>query len=365
MSSREYDFVFVGGGLAATMLLHEMRPVLPERVAVIDLDPPPERPAVHWSYWSRRQTFYDRFAIGVWRRARVAGGEPEPISPFALRLVRSTDVLAHVVALLEPGRIEWLHTTARSVSNRPDGLYEVSTDAGAVVARWVFDSAPKVAPVFPSLDRPRALLSGTGLRVASDRPVFDPETATLFDPLDDRSFAYLLPLSPTEALLESASFGKTARDEDRAPLLEYLRSHYPEAGFSVGHVESGSIPLGFAPRRTSGPRHVLIGAKRGLVKPSAGYGVVRIARESEHLAHLWKQSRPLPPSRKTPWRWRFLDEGFLQLATHDPRLPLALLHRVMHAVPLAQSLHFIDEELPLRQLASIFGSALPIVFRKR
>ena len=50
------------------------------------------------------------------------------------------------------------------------------------------------------------MLSGTGVRVTADRPVFDATAATLFDPLDERSFAYLLPLSTKEALLESATF---------------------------------------------------------------------------------------------------------------------------------------------------------------
>jgi hypothetical protein len=54
----------------------------------------------------------------------------------------------------------------------------------------------------------------------------------------------------------------------------------------------------------------------------------------------------------------------MQLTARDPRRPLALLHRTMHAVPLAQSLRFIDEELPLRQLASVFRATLPVVLRK-
>jgi lycopene beta-cyclase len=69
-------------------------------------------------------------------------------------------------------------------------------------------------------------------------------------------------------------------------LLDYLQSRYPEANFSVTQSEYGTIPLGFAPSRTPGPRHVLIGAKRGLVKPSAGYGAVRIAEDCGRLAHL-------------------------------------------------------------------------------
>ena len=162
------------------------------------------------------------------------------------------------------------------------------------------------------------MLSGTGVRVTADRPVFDAAAATLFDPLDERSFAYLLPLSPSEALLESATFDSAIQKEDETPLLRYLRTRYPGATFAVTHAEHGHIPLGFAPSQTAGPRHVLLGTKRGLVKPSAGYGVVRIAEESKRLAGLWKQGRPLPPSQRSSLRWRLLDVGFLQLAAQRP-----------------------------------------------
>src|ERR671914_2729461 len=67
MAPEEYDVVFVGRGLVTTLLLNELRPTLPGRVAVVEPWPPLERPPVHWSYWSRVPTPYDRFAIGVWR----------------------------------------------------------------------------------------------------------------------------------------------------------------------------------------------------------------------------------------------------------------------------------------------------------
>lgn len=356
---------FVGGGLAATLLLGGLRPAFPGRVAVIDPWPLSERPPVHWSYWSRGPTPYDRFAIGTWRRAEVAGLPTDSIAPFALRLARSTDVLASLHEGLGGLPIERVRARARSVEPRPDGSYEVATEAGPVRARWVFDSARGVEPTFPSPGRPRAVLSGTGLRVEADGPVFDPGTATLFDPLDGRSFAYLLPLGPTEALIESASFGPAGMGEDRGPLLGYLMSRYPGASFSVGHSEYDTIPLGFAPSRTAGPRHVLIGAKRGLVKPSAGYGVVRIAEDCDRLARLWEQNRPLPTTRRAPQPWRLLDTGFVRLAARDPRLPMALLGRVMTAIPLAQSLGFISEEVRVGQLGPLLRAAAPVVFGNR
>jgi lycopene beta-cyclase len=364
VTSADYDVAFVGGGLAATLLLSELRPASLGRVVVVDPRPLAERPPIHLSYWSRGPTPYDRFAVGAWRRARVADGPPEPLAPFCLRLVRSTDVLAGMAGVWEGPNIYRLRATAHSISRRNDGSYEILTDSGAVRARCVFDSACGIAPVFPSPRRPHAILSGTGLRVEADRPVFDANIATLFDPLDEASFAYLLPLDPTRALLESASFGPTGVGENREPLLQYLRTKHPEAAFEVAHSEYGVIPLGFAPPRTSGPRHVLIGAKRGLVKPSAGYGVVRIAGESEHLGRMWRQHRRLPPTRRLSIPWGLLDAGFVRLAAQDPRLPLALLGRVMRAVPLAQSLGFIDERISPGQLGPLLKSAAPVVLRK-
>jgi lycopene beta-cyclase len=133
--------IFVGGGLATTLLLNELRSALPGRVAVVEPWPPSERPPVHWSYWSRVPTPYDRFAVGIWRWARIADALSEPIAPFALRLVRSTDVLAVVSEALKDLPVERLRTTARSIIRADDGLYEIVTDAGIVRARWVFDSA--------------------------------------------------------------------------------------------------------------------------------------------------------------------------------------------------------------------------------
>ncbi len=222
--------------------------MLPERVAVVDPCLPRERPTVHWSYWSREETPYDRFAEGVWWKASVADKPPEPIAPFALWLVRSTDVFAHAEGLLASAPIERLRTRARWIAGLADRRYEIVTDAGTLRAKWVFDSATDVPPTFPSQRGPHAVESGTGLRVEADGPVFDPATTTRFDPLDESSFAYLLPLSLTEALLASASFGPVGMGEDQTTLLRYLRARHPGAGFTVTHAESDSIPSGSRPR---------------------------------------------------------------------------------------------------------------------
>lgn len=353
-----HDLVFVGGGLAALLLLRNLHGRLPARVAIVDPTPPAERPSVHWSYWSTTPTPYDRFALQVWRRARVAGGPRQEIAPFTMGVVRSVDVLTDLAGSLSEAGVDWVAAKAQTITRTRDGQYAVETPVATLVAPWVFDSACDVPPIFPSPRKPHAAVSGTGLRVLSDRATFDPTTATLFDPIDDRRFAYLLPLSPTEALLESASFGSRPHPDDSAVLLDYLRQRHPRVPFTVNHVENGVVPLGFAPSRTVGARHILLGSKRGLVKPSAGYGVVRIARESEHLARRWAEGRRVPATRRARWPWRLIDEQFVRMAVRDPSVPLSLLDRTMESVPLAQVLRLIDEDLPARHLLPLLRSAM-------
>jgi len=177
MAVREYDLFFVGGGLATLLFLREPEPALPDRVAVVDPCLPRERPTVHWSYWSQGATLYERFATGVWQKARVADKPPESLAPFTLRLVRSSDVLAHFEGLMASAPIAWLQTRARSITNLAAERYEIVTDAGTLRAKWVFDSATDVPPKFPSQRGPYALESGMGIRVEADGPVFDPVTA--------------------------------------------------------------------------------------------------------------------------------------------------------------------------------------------
>jgi lycopene beta-cyclase len=164
--------------------------------------------------------------------------------------VRSTDVLAHAEGLLASAPIEWLRTRARWIAGLADGRYEIVTDAGTLRAKWVFDSATDVPPTFPFQRGPHAAESGTGLRVEADGPVFDPATATLFDPLDESSFAYLLPLSPTEALLESASFGLVGMGEDQTTLLRYLRARHPGPGLRSPTRRAVPSPSGSHPRKS-------------------------------------------------------------------------------------------------------------------
>jgi hypothetical protein len=263
MAVVEHDLVFVGGGLAALLLLHELGSALPDR---------------------------------------VADGPSEPITPFTLRLVRSTDVFAHLDGLLASSPIEWLQTRAHSITGLADGRYEIATDAGRLRATWVFDSATDVPPMFPPRQAPRAVESGIGVRVESDGAVFDLETVTLFDPLDESTFAYLLPLSPTEALLESASsapalatacpYGPASRARQETVVVEFqiLDPTSAAPASPAQRTEEGRA------RADQEPQVVPVSAPRGVIE-----GELLPPAEHVHDEHdPGREPVPEPPKQVSP-----------------------------------------------------------------
>jgi lycopene beta-cyclase len=143
-----------------------------------------------------------------------------------------------------------------------------------------FDSRP------PPVPQGMMLQHFIGLEVRAPTPVFDPQTAILMDFRVDQShgmhFVYLLPFSPTEALVESTLFSpETLADEDYlAAIRDYLARHYGVSEFETLHRERGVIPLGQLKRRD--PAIEGIGGNGGAIRPSSGYAFIFIQRQIDN-----------------------------------------------------------------------------------
>ena len=143
-----------------------------------------------------------------------------------------------------------------------------------------FDSRP------PPVPQGMMLQHFIGLEVRAPTPVFDPQTAILMDFRVDQShgmhFVYLLPFSPTEALVESTLFSpETLAEEDYlAAIRDYLARHYGVSEFETLHRERGVIPLGQLKRRD--PAIEGIGGNGGAIRPSSGYAFIFIQRQIDN-----------------------------------------------------------------------------------
>lgn len=236
---------------------------------------------------------------------------------------------ADVLARLEAApNCQLVLGTTIGAATESDGAVMVATSAGERSATHVFDALATGGPTWPTV----APVPGPGVLcqrflgqfVETDEPAFDPTCVRLMDfdvtPNGELHFMYLLPFSPTSALVEDTTIGLvgTPDDERRAEIDRYLRKRHGLATWRVVREEASAIPmLGVgAPRRRSS-RLTPVGTAAGAVRPSSGYAFVRTQRQVAALADRVVAGRPSAP-RIDRRRDAFLDRVFLEVLKADP-----------------------------------------------
>ena len=216
-------------------------------------------------------------------------------------------------------------------------------------------TSPPQTPYFDS--RPLAPPQGAfyqhflGYYIKTRKPVFDPSIATLMDFRCDQShglhFIYLLPTSPTEALVESTLFSADLLQDDHyiRNINIYLNEVLQITDFEVTDTEKGVIPLADCRDRTA-PQHA-IGARGGALRPSSGYAFSFIQKQVSAIAEQaqktgqWRASSPL--SFFDLW----MDKVFLSVLKQRPDLSVSIFESIGKALTGSEFAQFMSGTAPL------------------
>ncbi|HWO65037.1 MAG TPA: lycopene cyclase family protein [Umezawaea sp.] len=356
--------VIAGGGLSGLSLAGHLalEPRWHEGVVVVD-DGSRPLGTIAWSSWTDRSNVLDAAVSSRFDRVRVhVDGRTRtlPLGRYRYQVVRGTDLGRVVHALTKPlAHFEFRHGHVDDVVG-PSGRTRAVVDGERVEARWVFDSVLG-PPEPPPVD---ALLVFRGQRVVAEWPVFDPEVPTLFDfrtaQAECASFVYVLPFSPTEALVEHTSFASPCgplpgADAQRAALAEYLEEVLRAGACSVSHEEGAVLPLSAdtTPRRRGDV--LTIGTPAGMVKAGTGYSYQRVQRDSAAVVRsLVEHGHPFDlPAVST--RHRVFDGALLDVVTREPHQlerAFAALFRGTSAEP---ALRFLDERSSIGLESRLFA----------
>jgi lycopene beta-cyclase len=329
-----------------------------------------------WSFWSDEREPAARLATAAWHEWAVITGDGtvrRRRRGVAYRRIRAADRYRAALAELAAAPAVHLRLGERvtGLEDRPDGPPAVRTSAGRIVPGVLVDCR---GPAFDAAAIAEARRRGVwlaqeflGLRIRAERPVFDASSATLLDfrlPQEDGiRFAYVLPTSPTEALVESVRLTPEPRMDaaaHRRLIAEHLtRSHgLTVAEFTVLGEERGLIPMTDAdPRPVRGPRHYALGLAGGAARPSTGYAFLRIHRSAAELAAAVVAGRA-PSLELDGRRRRLLDAVFLRFLLRRPAGVPDVFARMFARTPPAALLRFLgDTSTPVDELRLI--AALP------
>lgn len=363
-----YDYIFLGGGAAGLSLALALlrSPLRDKSMLIVEKDEKKTNDRT-WCFWSDAPSPFDGIARRVWTRIRFlapAADRTWDLSPFRYVMLRDLDFYNHarselakhnITFLRREGEVEDGGDFARVTVTLPDGGVQTFT------ADYVFDSRLPADRIVNPTYRPYNFLKQhfLGWEVETERPVFDPETVTMFDlrtpQRDGITFFYILPFTPTRALVEYTLFSP-----DLLPPEEYetaLRGYLADLGAGAYRIlerERGVIPMTDRPfPRRLGGRVLAVGTRGGRVKPSTGYAFARIQRDSERIvASLLRRGHPfaIPPDKL---RYRLHDSVLLEVLTKEPELGRPIFTAIFTKNPIQRVLKFLDdrsawwEDLPI------------------
>ncbi len=373
------DHAIVGAGLSGLLLAEAL---LAEsaahgqslRLLVVDPRPPDHAPAT-LAFWAQRPTPLDASMVGSWTSIRLVDheGVQSRVGLAGWRYVAvdwGRERRARLRRLAEDPRVTVVQDVVTSTHDSGTrGV--VVMGSGEATARWVYDSRPPSGPDLAS-DLGRLAPGGEpvltqafrGVWVCAEVPVVETDAATLLDFSTDEGpdlgFTYVLPSSPTSAMVMAVRMGTDPAEPDPLPAAERLLG---TATWQVVAEERGATPLvARRPTRRLG-RHVLsLGRRGGRVRPSTGYAVVRIIDDTSAIQRsLQREGHPFGIPRDQRWQVS-LDTIWLRaLAAEGACLEPAFLSLFRRAEA-GSVLRFLDGQAGARDVAAVIRALPPRPF---
>ncbi len=187
-------------------------------------------------------------------------------------------------------------------------------------ADWCVDATGKISLAESQSSEPLVWQSFIGRRIVCRNHRWSPQT---FDWMDFRTpqneetrFAYVLPYSPQDALVELTSF--SLHPPSHQELNRSLNDFILARGWSVAQIldeESGCLPMTTRPLSPNQPRVLRAGVAGGAARPSTGYAFSRTAQQTGAIAKIIAQGAPASQAHfSNSW----LDRVFLRALAQSP-----------------------------------------------
>lgn len=324
-----------------------------------------------WCFWADSSLGVDHLITHEWRELRVRGaGEEAHVDCRALpyQMLRGDRFYADARArIAESDHVELITDASVLEEPRRNGdRWHVSTRAGVFRAAHIIDTRPRCAPTTGD-----AILyqSFSGEEVTCDRAAFDPACAVLMDFNDATDsvvqFRYVLPTSPTTALIESTVFDREPRNAaDLAPSLRAaIRRQIGSTAHRVLRRENGIVPMGLI-RRAEGAdsSYVNAGLVAGAARASTGYAFQRIQRWAARCAASIAAGGPLvghPPEPKLRW---IMDRIFLQVLRTRPERAAQVFTQLFARASSARITRFLSDRGSFGDQAAVVAALPPGLF---
>lgn len=282
----KYDYIIIGGGCSGLSLAIELAKKEPHKHFIVLEGRLIYQHDRTWSFWNVDTHPFEDQIQHTWKKwqIRYQGCELTldsgsyqyctiPSEYFYKSAIKQISLLSNITLLMDC-QVLCLTESSSAVT--------VETNKGSYEGAKVFDSRPA---------KTKAALYQhfLGWHVLNDRPVFDSQAVILMDFDVDQSnglhFMYVLPFSPTEALIESTFISPDVHKDQiyEKAISGYLEKRFQISKHQVIRKERGILPLVTARPDAPSSKVVPIGAKAGWTRASTGYAFLPIQKAIQNL----------------------------------------------------------------------------------
>jgi lycopene beta-cyclase len=378
----KYDYIIGGAGLAGLTLAWQMienKLLDNKQLLLIDADKKDQNDRT-WSFWSEPRMWITQLPIRQsWDTANVKGQDfdlTQSLSPYRYYNIRGIDYYQFIINKLNT------HPQVTLIQDVIISEDEINKCVKTEKTSFYYESYFFKSYFFP--DELKSMNNEGnhfiwqhfyGWKLHTNTEIFNPQEITYMDMQVPEvhkglSFAYVLPNSKNEALVEytlfSADLWKKA-DYEKA-LKDYIHRNLGLSKYEILEEEYNKIPMTTAILAKRNKCIIPIGTLAGTVKPSTGYSFVR---NFNHIQQIIKSLKNKTDDfeLKSPKRFKFYDEVLLNVLITEKRSGHEVFGSLYKKNKLPILLKFLNEETNLWEEIKIMntvpkGSFIKAVFEE-
>ncbi len=369
-SDLNYDYIIAGGGMAGLSLayyLNQSEVLRQKKILILDKEQKNKNDRT-WSFWERgEQNPLEKIVYRKWQKLDFFGTDFSTrytLKEYFYKMIRGIDFYEFVLADLRTNpNIHLENHSVQRIDATSQGAI-VTTDKNNFTAGYVFDST-----FHPNFHHPRSyslLQHFKGWVLTTPQPQFDPSCAILHDfrtdqQGDEARFFYLLPFSPTQALVEYTLFSPQLLEQTQydIQLHQYIEQTLRLTEYTIEEEEFGVIPMSDAPIAQQPNAHVIrIGTSGGYVRPSTGYTFARTQRYLQTIVkNLENGKSPLVSLSWFSRRFQFYDSVMLNVLTKKRYSGAAFFTQLYKKNSIERIFDFLDEQSNLASEIQLMATA--------
>lgn len=374
VSLKKYDYIVSGAGCAGLSLVMHMVAhggFGNKKILLIDKDPKQSNDRT-WCFWEKENNLFQPIVKKQWKELWFhADGLSKKlhIPPYQYKLIRGIDFYNYCFeTIFKQPNITFLEAPVTEIfSNDVNGTGLKLKDGTTYHANYIFNSILFQKPILTKKQY-WLLQHFKGWFIETETPQFDEAIGTLMDFRTDQrngtTFFYVLPFSPTQALVEYTLFSKKLLPDEayEKALNHYIEQTLHITNYRIIEKEFGVIPMSNYTFPAVQNNIINIGTAGGQTKASSGYTFRFIQKSSKAIVDALLQKDKTFSKAHSSKRFHFYDSVLLNILYNDTLRGADIFADLFKKNKPQHVLKFLDNETALHEELNIISSLPTLPF---